>query len=67
MGLLVESALMPVKVKFPDGSEQEVTSALRAISTASSSNMVEVPVDNSEWRFIPSPLGWLAQRKERRR
>lgn len=33
---------MPVKVKFPDGSEREVPSTLRAVSTGNSAGLAEV-------------------------
>ena len=56
---------MPVKVKFPDGSEREVPSTLRAVSTGNSSSLTEVPNDCAEWRYMPAAGGWIATPKRR--
>ena len=56
---------MPVKVKFPDGTEREVPSSLRAVATGTSSTLAEVPNENPDWRFIPVAGGWIAAPKHR--
>ena len=57
---------MPVKVKFPDGTEREVPSTLRAVSTGSGSSLTEVPNECPEWRYIPVAGGfWIAAPRQR--
>lgn len=56
---------MPVKVKFPDGTEREVPSSFRAVATGSGSSLAEVPNECPEWRYIPMAGGWIAAPKRR--
>lgn len=57
---------MPVTVRFPDGTERDVVSVLRSVSTGSGSRLVDVSQECADWRFVPLSAGkWMAVAKRR--
>lgn len=57
---------MPVKVRFPDGTEREVPSRTRIeqsreIGGPHSHTFHDEPIFDPDWKFVPVIGGWIAR------